>query len=166
MSKLDLFTGSNMGGITHVYYCSKQDIQSISDPDQSGQVTLTFKEGCSWNEIVSSLETTHFQEKSVDSFAGIHFEKELSFFIPKDREETVLLLHDLYLGLFICRCRDSNGKFKIIGELSAPLQFDFTVSVPAETKNPNGIRCAFSGKGPRISFFDSNQQEAESGSVL
>jgi len=166
MSKLDLFSGSNMGGITHLYYCNKNDIQSISDPDPKGQVTVTFKEECTWSEIVSALETTHFQEKSVESSSGIHFEKELSFFIPKDREETSLLLHDIFLGLFICRYRDSNGKFKIIGELSAPLQFDFSVSVPAETKNSNGIRCVFSGKGPRISFFDSNQQEGSSGSVL
>ncbi len=166
MNKLDLFNGSNMGGITHLYYCNKNDIQSISDPDLSGQVTVTFKEACTWNEIVTAMETTDFKEKLVASSAGTLFEKQLSFFIPKDRQEVALLLDNLFLCQFICRYRDSNGKYKIIGELDSPLLFDFRVSVPQETKNPNGILGNFSGKGCRPSFFDSNQMEGSSGSVL
>ena len=157
MSKIDLFTGPNMGGITRLYYCSKHDIQSMSDPDAQSRVTVTFKAGCSWNEIVTTQETVSFEDKSLRGASGTYYEKQLSFFIPKDREDVQVHLSGLCHALLICRYKDANGKYKIIGDLDFPQRFEFHLEVPSLVKDLNGVYGVFSGVGVNPSYFDTNQ---------
>lgn len=157
MNKIDLFTGPNMGGITRLYFCSKHDIQSISEPDAQSRVTVTFKAGCSWNEIITTQEMVAFQDKSIRGAAGIYYEKQLTFFIPKDREDVQVYLSSFCQALIICRYKDANGKYKIIGDPNFPLRFEFRLEVPSQVKDLNGYFGVFSGVGLNPSYFDANQ---------
>ena len=157
MNKIDLFTGPNMGGITRLYYCPAFGIDSISDPDANGYVTVSFKNGFNWYEIVAALETTSFEDKSVKVPAGVYFEKMITFLIPKDRAEILETLNDFFQLRLICRYKDANGQYKIVGDLEYPLKFSYQLTVPSQTKNLNGIFGTFKGYGACLSYFDANQ---------
>ena len=157
MNKIDLFTGSNMGGITRLFYCSKHDVQSISEADAQSKVTVTFKAGCSWSEIITTQETVSFEDKSIRGASGVYYEKQLALFIPKDREDVQGHLRGLGQALIICRYKDANGKYKIIGDLDFPLRFEFRLEIPAQVKDLNGVYGVFTGVGLNPSFFEANQ---------
>lgn len=107
-----------------------------------------------WIRIYSTLGTMRFQEKKKSSSNGFHYSQSLEFSVPKDREEITALFSEMEQFKYICKYKDLNSKWKLLGTLDNPYEFmnDLdTGSSPERTLNAHS--CSFVCESARKAPF-------------
>lgn len=146
MSDISIFGQDNFGGVQVFDFVPVIDVQSISAIRKENH-TITagviLKTDKTWYRLYSTRGSIKFDEAGKRTPAGMLFEQQISFDVPKDREEIVSLFQQMDQHKFIVKYKDFNEKWKLIGDLQNGLRFLDKFSSGADAPNKNYRDCNF-----------------------
>lgn len=144
----------NTAGIVSLQVARKSDFESIPDP-VSGTIynDIVFKAGRTWVIWDVILETPRAKGQDNVTREGPSKKNSLEFTIPKDRDTIRQQLDLAHEDELIVLFKDSNGKQKIFGTLTAPARFEYSHDSGAQFSNLNGYSCRFYFDGPDNIYF-------------
>lgn len=144
----------NMPGNSSFQFCPSIGIDSIPDIEDCEITTaITFKTGYSWYNGVSISKQLEFDEKESSKKAGNIFSRYVKGFYPKQSKEILALFNEMKNQKFILKIMDNNGYYRIVGNLEAPLRFNFSAKTGSLKSGVNGYSFMFDVEAPEPSPF-------------
>ena len=106
--------------------------------------------------IYCSPDSLSFKEPSIRTEAGLHYDCNVSGFIPKDTEEVRVALAELEYRPYVVILQDGNGFYKLCGTAFYPLRLAASLKTGKQTSDRAGYEIQFSGKTISRAVFINN----------
>ena len=149
---IEKHTGDNLGGNYRIKYAFVEDIAEIPEP-HAGAIhsEVVMKAGTRWYEVYCTEASMQFKDAQEDSEHGASFVKELTGFVPKEREELNEALDALKNRRCVLDVIDNNNTRKLVGTISEPLYFSSSSDSKESTSGRNGTAISWKGPGTKKS---------------
>jgi hypothetical protein len=145
MGNISNISGSNIGGIAHLYWVFQSDCQNIQFSLATLIATVNLKTGCSWNEIYGSNGTISSESAPKDSDPGILYSYTLKIQIPKNRQDVEAILASMNQRKLIIKIEDKNGTVRLYGSMEEFMIMTYQSLTPADVPGFNGYELTFQG---------------------
>lgn len=133
----------NIGSIQKIEIVEHANVESISIPDSSGEVTVTLVDGISWTDFSFTAYTADFEEKEKKKDAGILVEQTLKCKVPKVSSSKSLELDGYLNKKLVVKITDGNGTQFCMGSGSIPVKMFKTIIRPDKASGYNGYEITF-----------------------
>lgn len=133
----------NIGSIISIQYAFVEDISTISDPDENGEVEITFKAGKSFTDLSFTQESATMNESQENSDAGNYYSQSLTCRVPKISEPGTVIMQGLRNKDIILEIKDANAVKVIMGLLNSPARMSYKYLRPAGAAGYNGYELSF-----------------------
>lgn len=158
------FEEDNFSGVQVFDFVPVNDVQympPINERIHTLENAIVLKAGKNWIRVYSTQGTMKYTEKKKASPNGFYYHQSLEFNVPKDRKEITALFTGMEQFRFICKYKDLNQKWKILGTLENPFEFLCDLDTGAmPSGKANGHECNFICESDRKSPFYVNEAAA------
>ncbi|MBC8486278.1 MAG: hypothetical protein H8D45_09600 [Bacteroidetes bacterium] len=140
---------NNIGSITKIEIVSQSDIDTISEPDSNGEISVTLNEGKSWNDFNFTSYSAGFEEDEKQTDPGNMLKQIVSCKVPKVSSEKTLELADYDNRPLVLRITDGNGPKYLFGDKQKPVKMLKKIIRPEHPSGYNGYKITFSSKNTK-----------------
>lgn len=144
---------NNIGSITKIYYVFKDDVLSISDPDEDNIVELLLKSGKKLKEFIFTVFTASFVETEKNHSAGNFSDQTVKCKRPKIDTENNVDLDSLNNRELLLITIDGNINLNLLGSLDSPVLMKKSLIRPGDPSGYNGYDIEFTSKNPQPAYF-------------
>lgn len=141
--------GDNLGGLTKIWAIPNDVIS------ESG-MNLSISDDSNLYEIYCTPESMEFEEPKEQSDAGIHYNTQISGFIPGTSAEKQEAIEYIEYRKWVIVFRDGNGNYKVAGSRFTPLQMENNFGTGKDTVGKSGYSFSFTGKTLERARFINN----------
>lgn len=144
---------NNIGSITKIYYVFKDDVLSISDPDEDNIVEIQLKLTKKLKEFNFTVFTAGFVEPEKNHSAGNYFDQSVKCKRPKIDTENNIDLDSLKDRELLLITIDGNINLNLVGSLDSPVFIKKSLIRPGDPSGYNGYDIEFYSKSPQPAYF-------------
>jgi hypothetical protein len=144
---------NNIGSITKIYYVFKDDVLSISDPDEDNIVEIQLKKTKKLKEFDFTVFTASFFEPEKNHSAGNYSDQGVKCKRPKINTENNVDLDSLNNRELLLIIIDGNINLNLVGSLDSPVLMKKSLIRPGDPSGYNGYDIEFTSKSPQPAYF-------------
>ena len=136
----------NLGGLRSFQFVHRSAISAWPGIFNGKVLTpISLKEGFEWLTGYATPETLSFSENSKDEQNGPYYEKEITGFVPGNKDELIDLMNKMDGHEFVLIVKDPNNQTRLVGSHGFPLLFSSLYNSGAGRPDARGFNFKFTG---------------------